>query len=85
MPPRRRFVDLASGLVPLVGEGDIVADTAGIRAQLLTDRGQLVDDFVLEWGRSSIHVLNSVSPGMTCAMPFAEYVVGQARVRGYLN
>ena len=82
---KRRFVELARKLIPLVGEGDIVADTTGIRAQLLTDRGQLVDDFVLEWGRSSIHVLNSVSPGMTCAMPFAEYVVGQARDRGYLN
>ncbi len=81
---RRRFVELARELVPLVDEGDIVADTAGIRAQLLNDRGELVDDFVLEWGHSSIHVLNSVSPGMTCAMPFAEYVVGQAEERGYL-
>jgi L-2-hydroxyglutarate oxidase len=81
---RKRFVDLAKGLVPLIDEGDIVADTAGIRAQLLNDRGNLVDDFVLECGRSSIHVLNSVSPGMTCAMPFAEYVVRQAWDRGYL-
>ena len=81
---RRRFVELARKLVPPIDEGDIVRDTAGIRAQLLNDRGELVDDFVLEWGHSSIHVLNSVSPGMTCAMPFAEYVVGQAVLRGYL-
>jgi len=82
---KKRFVERARELVPLIDEGDLVLDTAGIRAQLLNDRGELVDDFVLEWGHSSIHVLNSVSPGMTCAMPFAEYVVGQAIDRGYLN
>lgn len=81
---KKRFVDLARELVPLIDEGDLILDTAGIRAQLLNDRGELVDDFVLEWGRSSIHVLNSVSPGMTCAMPFADYVVRQAEERGYL-
>src|SRR5207244_8816051 len=68
---KKRFVERARELVPLIDEGDLVLDTAGIRAQLLNDRGELVDDFVLEWGHSSIHVLNSVSPGMTCAMPFA--------------
>ena len=82
---KKRFVERARELVPLIDEGDLVLDTAGIRAQLLNYRGELVDDFVLEWGHSSIHVLNSVSPGMTCAMPFAEYVVGQAIDRGYLN
>ena len=80
-----KFVELARELVPLIDEDDIIADIAGIRAQLLNDGGELVDDFVLEWGHSSIHVLNSVSPGMTCAMPFTEYVVGQAIDRGYLS
>ena len=80
-----KFVELARELVPLIERDDIIADIAGIRAQLLNDGGELVDDFVLEWGHSSIHVLNSVSPGMTCAMPFTEYVVGQAIDRGYLS
>lgn len=48
----------------------------GIRAQLMdvTTR-QLVMDFVLEGDRRSMHVLNAVSPGFTCAMPFASHVV----------
>jgi len=48
----------------------------GIRAQLL-DREtlELVQDFVVEGDRRSVHILNAVSPAFTCALPFAEWVV----------
>jgi L-2-hydroxyglutarate oxidase LhgO len=47
----------------------------GIRAQLVDLRdGSLVQDFVLEGDSESLHVLNAVSPGWTCALPFARYV-----------
>lgn len=50
--------------------------TPGIRAQLYdTRRHALEMDFVIEGDARSMHVLNAVSPGFTCAMPFAEYVV----------
>ena len=32
-------------------------------------------DFVIEGDDRSMHVLNAVSPGWTCAIPFASYVV----------
>lgn len=48
----------------------------GIRAQLYdTRRGALEMDFVLEGDARSLHILNAVSPGFTCAFPFAEHVV----------
>ena len=48
----------------------------GIRAQLLNIRERKLEmDFVIEGDRRSTHVLNAVSPGWTCSMPFAEYVV----------
>jgi L-2-hydroxyglutarate oxidase LhgO len=56
----------------------------GIRAQLvnLEDR-TLVQDFVLEGDERSLHVLNAVSPGFTCALPFADHVCDEiARRRG---
>jgi len=31
-------------------------------------------DFVLEGDSRSMHVLNAVSPGWTCAFPFAQFV-----------
>lgn len=52
----------------------------GIRAQLvrLSDK-KLEMDFVIEGDRGSTHVLNAVSPGFTCALPFAEHVVDELR------
>ncbi len=51
----------------------------GIRAQLMdVENRTLVMDFVLEGDGRSLHVLNAVSPGFTCAMPFAAHVVQRA-------
>jgi (S)-2-hydroxyglutarate dehydrogenase len=51
----------------------------GIRAQLYdTKRRALEMDFVIEGDERSLHILNAVSPGFTCAMPFAQYVVDAA-------
>jgi (S)-2-hydroxyglutarate dehydrogenase len=50
----------------------------GIRAQLLDTRSRtLVMDFVIEGDARSLHVLNAVSPGWTCAFPFARHVVDE--------
>lgn len=50
----------------------------GIRAQLLNIREKKLEmDFVLEGDDKSMHILNAVSPGFTCALPFAEYVCDQ--------
>ena len=48
----------------------------GIRAQLLDVRTRKLEmDFVIEGDDRSMHVLNAVSPGWTCSLPFAAYVV----------
>ena len=48
----------------------------GIRAQLLNIKERKLEmDFVIEGDFRSTHILNAVSPGWTCSMPFAEYVV----------
>ncbi len=48
----------------------------GIRAQLVnTKQRKLKMDFVLEGDAKSTHVLNAVSPGWTCSIPFSAYVV----------
>lgn len=50
----------------------------GIRAQLLDRKTlELVDDFVVVGDHHSVHVLNAVSPGFTCAFPFSRYVVNK--------
>jgi L-2-hydroxyglutarate oxidase LhgO len=51
---------------------------SGIRAQLLDLKTKSLEmDFVYEGDARSFHILNSVSPGWTCAIPFSEYLVNQ--------
>jgi len=48
----------------------------GIRAQLIDIKSRKLEmDFVIEGDAKSTHVLNAVSPGWTCSIPFAGYVV----------
>ncbi|BFU93756.1 MAG: conserved protein of unknown function [Nitrospira sp.] len=53
----------------------------GIRAQLVdTATTELLNDFVVEPGPRSTHVLNAVSPAFTSSAPFAGYVVDLMKV-----
>lgn len=71
------FVGLGMGMVKEIdpkGFGHFLRP--GIRAQLLNvETLELVQDFVIEGDKRSMHVLNAVSPAFTCSMPFAAYVV----------
>lgn len=58
----------------------------GIRAQLFDiETRRLVMDFVIEGDERSTHVLNAVSPGWTCAIPFAAHVAEQIAGRRQAN
>jgi L-2-hydroxyglutarate oxidase LhgO len=80
---RARLVALAARLVTDVKLSDYKRwGKPGIRAQLLnTKKRQLEMDFVVEGDERSTHLLNAVSPGWTCSMPFASYVVDQIQER----
>jgi L-2-hydroxyglutarate oxidase len=47
---------------------------AGIRAQLVDRNGTMVDDLVTEEKDGALHLLNVVSPGLTCSLPFADHL-----------
>src|SRR3989338_4932849 len=72
---KRVFLDRARWLLPQLELGDIARAQSGNRAQLVNRAGNLVEDLVIEESGRSIPVLNAVSPGLTCSLPFADYVV----------
>jgi len=74
---RPRLVELASGLAHGVRlENYQEWGKPGIRAQLLNIKTRKLEmDFVVEGDEKSTHILNAVSPGWTCSMPFSSYVV----------
>lgn len=77
---RKNSKGVLASLAARLADGVKVSDyrrwgRPGMRAQLLDiETKTLVMDFVLEGDAGSMHVLNAVSPGFTCAMPFAAHV-----------
>ncbi len=71
------FLEQIQSLVAGVTQEQIVPHRAGIRAQMVDQSGKLVDDILVEHQPSATHVLNAVSPGMTCSLAFADYLAGQ--------
>ena len=71
------FINLATKMVKEIDkEGFNQWSKPGIRAQLLDiNRLELLDDFVIEGDKNSIHILNAVSPAFTSSFPFARWIV----------
>ncbi|HKI98593.1 MAG TPA: L-2-hydroxyglutarate oxidase [bacterium] len=73
---RTHLVKLAGALMDEVQPQDYRRwGKPGIRAQLLDIRKKKLEmDFVFQHDDKSMHVLNAVSPGFTCSLPFAHYL-----------
>ena len=71
------FLKAAQALVPrLRSEHLIPSEKVGIRAQLLDRKsGTLVQDFRLEQGPASTHVLNAISPAFTASFALADLIL----------
>lgn len=64
----------ARALIPELLPGDLVRSFAGIRAQVVSRSGELIDDLVVRETAATIHVLNAVSPGLTCSLPLGAHL-----------
>ncbi|MFT5208088.1 MAG: L-2-hydroxyglutarate oxidase, partial [Candidatus Omnitrophota bacterium] len=73
------MVDQAKVLAKGIEQSDYTQwGQPGIRAQLISvSKKKLIMDFVFKRKTNSMHVLNAVSPGFTCAMPFAKHICEQ--------
>lgn len=70
----RRYARLARRLIPQLEQDDLLPGGAGIRAQAVDLRGNLVDDFVIETAGSTVHVLNAPSPGATASIAIGKLI-----------
>lgn len=70
------FAEAARGILPLLKPEHLLpTEKVGIRAQMLNlETNKLVNDFVVENGIRSTHVLNAISPAWTSSFPFARHV-----------
>lgn len=76
------FVGLAQAMIERIDPDGFTEYTQpGIRAQLLDLKTRkLVQDFVVEADRDSVHLLNAVSPAFTCSLSFAEMILDRYEV-----
>ncbi|MBF0610939.1 MAG: FAD-dependent oxidoreductase [Magnetococcales bacterium] len=76
---RGQMIKLAKDLLEGVYKMDFpVWGLPGLRAQLFNlESNKLEMDFRYQGDRHSFHVLNAVSPGFTCAFPFAKFLLQQ--------
>lgn len=65
-------------LLPSLTLEDLQPGNAGIRAQALGSKGQLVDDFKIEATKNAIHVLNAPSPAATASLAIGEHIAAMA-------
>lgn len=72
----------ASELAPIAKRASYRWGRPGIRAQLVNLKTKsLVMDFCLEGDSKSMHVLNAVSPALTCSIPFGRLVADEIERR----
>ena len=72
---KRAFLKQIQSIAEGVELHQLTPYRSGIRAQMVDSKGNFVNDILVENTENSTHILNAVSPGLTCSLAFAEYVV----------
>jgi L-2-hydroxyglutarate oxidase len=75
---KKLFLKTLQRLVPSLEMDDIRPGRSGVRALLLSTEGDTRDDFRIEYGNRSIHVLNAPSPAATAALAIGQQVAEMA-------
>jgi (S)-2-hydroxyglutarate dehydrogenase len=75
---RPAFVAGLRRLVPELTGRDLVPGGSGVRAQAVDRQGRLVDDFHIQAGERSLHVLNAPSPAATASPAIGRYIADLA-------
>ncbi|MBM3933903.1 MAG: L-2-hydroxyglutarate oxidase [SAR202 cluster bacterium] len=73
------FVRSLQKLVPEITGKDLWQPSAGVRAQAVSAKGELLQDFRIVGTPKSIHVLNAPSPAATSSLAISRYIVDQAK------
>lgn len=72
------FLNRLRKLIPSLEIDDIVAARCGIRAMALAPEGEMIDDFKIEYGHRSVHVINSPSPAATASLAYGNEIANMS-------
>jgi L-2-hydroxyglutarate oxidase len=74
---KRLFLKSLQKLVPSLELNDIQPARAGVRAQALDNKGDMIIDFRIEFNKNHVHVLNAPSPAATASLSIGRYIVSE--------
>lgn len=69
------FLKKAQVLIPEITSNDIISGPAGVRAQGIDLKGNLMMDFDVIKTNNQVHILNAQSPAATCSLAIADYII----------
>ena len=78
---KNAFLRAAQRFIPELQAGDIEPAPSGIRSQMMSKDGALIDDFLFVDGPRSVHVLNAPSPAATCSIEIGKAVADRVAQR----
>jgi (S)-2-hydroxyglutarate dehydrogenase len=76
----RLFCHALQRLVPEVRMEDLEHGGAGVRAQAMSPKGELIQDFSLVQRPGALHVLNAPSPGATASLAIGGEIAAMVAV-----
>ena len=72
---KKAFINKAKRMMPEIESVMLKKGGAGVRAQAMNPKGELLMDFKIEKNNNQIHVLNAPSPGATASLAIANYII----------
>src|SRR6185295_3671598 len=82
---KKLFLERLQRLIPSLEMDDITPGRAGVRAMALDPRGNMIDDFKIEYHGNALHVLNAPSPAATACLAIGNAVNEMAEKHFRLN
>ncbi len=71
---KKTFTEEAKNLIPDIEKNHLYRSYSGVRAQIVSNKGELISDPIILHSDYSTHILNAVSPGLTSSLPFGEKI-----------
>jgi len=69
------FVKALQRLIPQIESADLISAPAGVRAQAISPKGIMVDDFLIQETECVVNVCNAPSPAATASLNIGKHIV----------
>lgn len=77
---KKQFTKALQKLVPNIKEDDLIKCGAGVRAQAMSNTGELIQDFEIIMKDNICNVINCPSPAATSSLAIADYIIKKINI-----